>query len=255
MFEQGNDLHINSPVGGDILVNGASLKGVVHAFEDAATCDCGTRVAALAKSTSAIEGTLATLAADMQEIRVRLSKTTTATSTTATSTTTTSTTTTRTATTTTSATTTTTVTRTTTVTTVTTVTTTTVESATFTSNAEVTTVKNWIANGFSAFKNKPVTLVRCYSMKDAGDGGTADGFHKACDGKGPTVTVIKTKNGFRFGGVTDHSWTSNCKATSCYTASDAAFLFCLNCYGAKAAGKPAIHQLKCSTKPIAHFTR
>ena len=88
-------------------------------------------------------------------------------------------------------------------------------------------------------------------MAGSGDGGKALGFHKACDGKGPIVVVVqskcfdyddacKAKGGWRFGGVADKSWSS--KGT--WVPSNAAFLYCLDCSGSKAAGKRAAHQLK-----------
>ena len=33
-------------------------------------------------------------------------------------------------------------------------------------------------------------------------------FHKLCDNKGPTVTILKTSTGKRFGGYTSVSWES-----------------------------------------------
>ena len=119
------------------------------------------------------------------------------------------------------------------------------------SNDEVTTVKGWITTDFDAFKGKSIKLTRCYSMAASGDGGKVQGFHKACDGKGPIVAVVqskcfdgdaacKAKGGWRFGAVADESWSS----IGSWVPSNAAFLYCLDCSGSKAAGKPAVHQLK-----------
>jgi len=40
------------------------------------------------------------------------------------------------------------------------------------------------------------------------DGDRAQDFHEKCDGKGPTVVIIKTRTGNIFGGYTDVSWDS-----------------------------------------------
>ena len=97
-------------------------------------------------------------------------------------------------------------------------------------------IKGWVQKDFAAFKGKAVKLVRCYSMADSGDGGsTSQGFHSACDDKGPTITIVKTKEGFVFGGAADKSWGSG----GHYVASDSAFLFCLNCAGAAMGAAPS----------------
>lgn len=41
------------------------------------------------------------------------------------------------------------------------------------------------------------------------DGYEAENFHKKCDGKGNTLTLVKTKSGRRFGGYTEAKWDSN----------------------------------------------
>ena len=46
-------------------------------------------------------------------------------------------------------------------------------------------------------------FVRCWRAKT--DGWAASTFHSNCDGKGPTVTIIKVNN-YIFGGYTDVSW-------------------------------------------------
>lgn len=57
------------------------------------------------------------------------------------------------------------------------------------------------------------------------DGGSADIFHKFCDGKGPLVCVINTEEGITFGGYTEKKWE--------YEGGDKednnAFLFNFNC--------------------------
>ena len=49
-------------------------------------------------------------------------------------------------------------------------------------------------------------FVRCWHAKT--DGWAASTFHINCDGRGPTVTIIKV-NSYIFGGYTDVSWTSS----------------------------------------------
>ena len=46
-------------------------------------------------------------------------------------------------------------------------------------------------------------FVRCWHAKT--DGWAASTFHSNCDGRGPTVTIIKV-NDYIFGGYTDVSW-------------------------------------------------
>ena len=48
-------------------------------------------------------------------------------------------------------------------------------------------------------------FVRCWHAKT--DGSAASIFHSNCDGKGPTVTIIKSGS-YIFGGYTDVSWQS-----------------------------------------------
>ena len=49
-------------------------------------------------------------------------------------------------------------------------------------------------------------LVRCWHAET--DGSAASTFHSNCDGKGPTVTIIKSGS-YIFGGYTDVSWHSS----------------------------------------------
>ena len=56
------------------------------------------------------------------------------------------------------------------------------------------------------------------------DGDGADIFHKYCDNKGPTITFAKISNGYRFGGYSGISWTSQDK----WVKDKDAFLFSLN---------------------------
>jgi len=53
------------------------------------------------------------------------------------------------------------------------------------------------------------------------DGDLATDFHAKCDGKGPTVVIVKTTTGNVFGGYTDVSWSSS----GGWSTSSASFLF------------------------------
>ena len=55
------------------------------------------------------------------------------------------------------------------------------------------------------------------------NGNSAFNFHKYCDGKGPTVTIVKGKNGHIFGGYVTVPFSSDCKSHY----DDKAFLFSL----------------------------
>ena len=58
------------------------------------------------------------------------------------------------------------------------------------------------------------------------DGWKTSDFHAKCDDKGATITVIRSSDGFIFGGFADKSWKSSDK----YCKSDKAFLFFLKNY-------------------------
>lgn len=53
------------------------------------------------------------------------------------------------------------------------------------------------------------------------DGMTPKAFHVACDGKGPTVTLIRSMNGYTFGAYTAQPW-QNCAG---YVECEHTFLF------------------------------
>jgi len=56
----------------------------------------------------------------------------------------------------------------------------------------------------TGFKNKTLSLL----WRGRRDGFGASTFHRLCDGKPNTLTVIKNTNGFIFGGYTSIPWTS-----------------------------------------------
>ena len=54
---------------------------------------------------------------------------------------------------------------------------------------------------------RPFTLSLLY--RASRDGRTNDAFHARCDGKGPTLTALRSANGCVFGGFAAVSWTSD----------------------------------------------
>jgi len=50
-------------------------------------------------------------------------------------------------------------------------------------------------------------------------------FHEKCDNHSPTITLVKTNNGLRFGGYTTQTWNNN---EECKQDDDDAFLFSIN---------------------------
>jgi len=73
-------------------------------------------------------------------------------------------------------------------------------------------VVNWqeirhLNNRLSKAVSKKLGKIPIYVASTDGD--RAQDFHEKCDGKGPTVVIIKTRTGNIFGGYTDVSWDSN----------------------------------------------
>ena len=55
------------------------------------------------------------------------------------------------------------------------------------------------------------------------DGFTSTAFHTKCDGKGETITIIKTNTNYVFGGYASSAWNSS----GAYIADNNAFIFSL----------------------------
>ena len=80
---------------------------------------------------------------------------------------------------------------------------------------ETELIRNWIG--------KDAKFELCF--RSSIHGASSSEFHARCDGKGPSITFIKTNNGFRFGGFTSSSWDSS----NSYKSNDStAFLFSLD---------------------------
>ena len=90
------------------------------------------------------------------------------------------------------------------------------EDSTIVKPEETSMICEWIAPG----KNiKAKLLFRCTR-----DGDKGDTFHSFCDNKGPTITFIEEKNGYRVGGFTSLPWTRNNEVLE----DEKLFLFSLN---------------------------
>ena len=80
-------------------------------------------------------------------------------------------------------------------------------------------ISNWIT------PNKNIIYTQIY--KATRDGGTAKDFHRLCDNKMPTLTLIESTNGYIFGGYITISWESPSDWT--YKGNDDnAFIFSVN---------------------------
>ena len=74
-------------------------------------------------------------------------------------------------------------------------------SSILTSIDEKNMISNWI-NPFTKIKYKLL-------FRASQDGDSMDTFHEKCDNKGPTLVIIKSKKGKRFGGYNPLSWDSS----------------------------------------------
>ena len=60
------------------------------------------------------------------------------------------------------------------------------------------------------------------------NGSKTEDFHKCCDNKGQTLTIIETKNNDIFGGFTPLNWNSKGNESDFYDYSKNTFLFSMN---------------------------
>ena len=125
-------------------------------------------------------------------------------------------------------------------------------------------IRAWVQSEFPAFAGKAVSFTLCFSHFDAvGNANTYsyEQFHAGCDGKGPTVTIIKTEGTYRgihtghehceshvpltpgqeppcepriFGAASMIDWGdfTEYMGGGTYIQTPHAFMFCLNCNGA-----------------------
>jgi hypothetical protein len=81
-------------------------------------------------------------------------------------------------------------------------------------------IKTWLFEEIKQPQSEPMLLYRA-----SRDGWKANDFHCKCDEKGDTLTIIKTSEGFIFGGYSDNSWRSGS-----FKSSTRAFLFSIQSY-------------------------
>ena len=93
-------------------------------------------------------------------------------------------------------------------------------------------INAYFPNGSLIDKDQQVKLNEFYGKKEqqwsliykaSRDGFDAAAFHRLCDNHGPTMTIIKSKNNYLFGGYTAAPWTSD----GSYKEDRTAFLFTL----------------------------
>jgi len=91
-----------------------------------------------------------------------------------------------------------------------------IESTIISSEVENEKIKEWLASAGKT--SEPKLLYRA-----SRDGWDASDFHRMCDGKGATVTVVKSSGGYIFGGYTDVAWSGG----GGWKSSSKSFLFSL----------------------------
>ena len=82
--------------------------------------------------------------------------------------------------------------------------------------------KNLILNWLE-FKPKKINLL----LNSNRDGDSKEAFHRLCDGKAPTLGIIETTEGYRFGGFTTKTWNGGENENKCISDSKA-FIFSLD---------------------------
>ena len=80
---------------------------------------------------------------------------------------------------------------------------------------------HWLSNDN---KNRRIHTILLY--KGTRDWGNATTFHQKCDGRSPTLTLIKSSTNFHFGGFTPTDWSDSGKEG--YKDSPRSFLFSLD---------------------------
>ena len=73
-----------------------------------------------------------------------------------------------------------------------------------------------------------INIVTKLLYRASRDGFQVDKFHTLCDDKGPTVTLVKSKNGFFFGGYNSISWGNSDNTNNGYKSAPGSYLFSLN---------------------------
>ena len=81
-------------------------------------------------------------------------------------------------------------------------------------------IVNWIKQKTN---KKNIDFKKIFTMSL--NGSSCNDFHKYCDNKGPTLTIIKTTNNKIFGGFTPLNWESNESGENKYDKSNQTFIF------------------------------
>lgn len=84
-------------------------------------------------------------------------------------------------------------------------------------------IKIWLASVNK--RTEPMLLYRA-----SRDGWDAADFHKHSDAKGATIVLVKTTEGYIFGGFTDVAWSAPFSVFGNYKSSQNSFLFSLKCH-------------------------
>ena len=71
---------------------------------------------------------------------------------------------------------------------------------------EIELIIEWVSPSLLNLPNPPKVLRTKLVYKSEVDGDKSSIFHEKCDNIGPTITIIQTKDGYRYGGYTSVSW-------------------------------------------------
>jgi hypothetical protein len=71
---------------------------------------------------------------------------------------------------------------------------------------EIEVIAHWLSPSLSNLENPPKILYTKLLYKSETDGDKASNFHEKCDNISPTITLIQTKEGYRYGGYTSVCW-------------------------------------------------
>ena len=83
-------------------------------------------------------------------------------------------------------------------------------------------ISNRIKNKDNLNKNIKYQLI----YRGSRDGMNSSSFHQKSNGISPTISIIKTTKGFKFGGYTEKTWENN--SSGIYIKDDKSFVFSLN---------------------------
>mmetsp|Transcript_17878 Transcript_17878/g.26134 ORF Transcript_17878/g.26134 Transcript_17878/m.26134 type:complete len:272 (+) Transcript_17878:82-897(+) len=104
-------------------------------------------------------------------------------------------------------------------------------------------IKVWLTSVHK--ETEPMLLYRA-----SRDGWDATLFHEHSDGKGATIVLVKTTEGYIFGGFADVAWSAPLSVFGNYKSSKDSFLFSLKCHAGLPPVKMNIKEGKCQ-----HATR